>query len=86
MGGYFWGCALKFFSQKLINIAEFRCEKKRYRGQTRGVIRPYFTVINLTQHGSNLPGLQFKNETDRRKTREVTGAYFTVNFFTKHGT
>ena len=34
-GGYFWGCALKFFSEKLTNVAEFRCEKKRGRGQTR---------------------------------------------------
>ena len=54
MGGYFWGCALKFFSQKRINVAEFRCEKKRDWGQTRRFIKIAMTPFYLTEHGSLL--------------------------------
>ena len=53
MGGYFWGCALKFVSEKLINVAEFRCEKKRDRGQTRRFIKIAKPVIFLSKYGSS---------------------------------
>ena len=51
MEGYFWGCALKIFSEKLTNVTEFRCEKKRDWGQTRRFIKIAMTAFNLTEHG-----------------------------------
>ena len=39
-------------SEKCINVAEFRCEKKRDRGQTRRFIKIAMTVFFLTEHGT----------------------------------
>ena len=53
MESYSWGCALKSFSEKLINVTEFRCEKKRDWGQTRRFIKIAMSAFNLTEHGKN---------------------------------
>ena len=54
MEGYFWGCALKVFSEKLINVTEFRCEKKRDWGQIRRFIKIAMSAFFLTEHGRPL--------------------------------
>ena len=40
MGGYFWGCALKIFSQVWTNVETFQKKNGRDRLQTRGVTGP----------------------------------------------
>ena len=51
MGGYFWGCAPKFFLQKLTNIARFQFKNERDRRQTRGVMDTSYQEFILPEHG-----------------------------------
>ena len=53
MGGYFWGCAPKFFLQKLTNIARFQFKNERDRRQTRGVMDTSYQEFILPEHGTN---------------------------------
>ena len=48
---YFGGCALIFFSQKLINIARFVCKNYGDRARTRKVIEHPMSVFFLGEHG-----------------------------------
>ena len=51
MGVYFGGCALIFFSQKLINIAAFVCKNYDDRARTRRFLEHPMSVFILTQYG-----------------------------------
>ena len=52
MGVYFGGCAPKFFSQTLVNIARFVFKNQGDRRGTRKVIEHPMTVFFLEEHGT----------------------------------
>ena len=62
MGLHFGGCALKFFSQKLINIAQFVCKNQGDRARSRRFLENPMSVFILSEHG-------------RSKTIFVTSAF-----------
>ena len=51
MGGYFWGCALNFFSQNWTNVARLVCKNYGDWRRTRRVMGAYLSVKLLTQYG-----------------------------------
>ena len=60
MGGYFWGCALNFFSEICGNVAPFLLKNEGDWWQTHGVISTSYQEFIFTEYGTHtlnfLPG------------------------------